>query len=356
MASVSSRGRTIRKWRKYSVNGFELGQLNGEAVVVWRSEGKRHRFRLSVRTELEGRAALDRFARRRAAVDARTSKTVGSLWAEYIADRTKDGKVVANMHYHWKALGPRFALLSPDDVDADVCRDYAQYRHEQGVSAGTVWTELTQLRSALNWAVKRKKIMSNYFVWVPLKPESDGVALTEEQCLRLIESCAMPHIKLFVILALTTAGRSAAILELTWDRINFETGVIDLKAPKLVDWLEKKVSKGRATVVMNDLAREALTEARAGALTDNVIEWDAKAVRSIRKGFMTAATKAGLSVTPHDLRHTAASLMEEAGIEMQVISRFLAHKDQRTTSSIYSKPRPAHLIGAAEVVNFRRKA
>ena len=33
-----------------------------------------------------------------------------------------------------------------------------------------------------------------------------------------------------------------------------------------------------------------------------------------------------------------------------------AHKDQRTTSSIYSKPRPAHLIGAAEVVNFRRKA
>ena len=132
--------------------------------------------------------------------------------------------------------------------------------------------------------------------------------------------------------------------------------MIDLKAPKLVDWLEKKVSKGRATVVMNDLAREALTEARAGALTDNVIEWDAKAVRSIRKGFMTAATKAGLSVTPHDLRHTAASLMEEAGIEMQVISRFLAHKDQRTTSSIYSKPRPAHLIGAAEVVNFRRKA
>ena len=41
-------------------------------------------------------------------------------------------------------------------------------------------------------------------------------------------------------------------------------------------------------------------------------------------------------------------------IEMQVISRFLAHKDQRTTSSIYSKPRPAHLIGAAEVVNFRK--
>jgi integrase len=48
--------------------------------------------------------------------------------------------------------------------------------------------------------------------------------------------------------------------------------------------------------------------------------------------------------------------MEEAGVEMQVISRFLAHKDQRTTSTIYAKPRPDHLRPAAEVVNFRRKA
>lgn len=83
---------------------------------------------------------------------------------------------------------------------------------------------------------------------------------------------------------------------------------------------------------------------------------DASRVKCIRKGFVGAAKRAGLDVSPHDLRHTAATLMEEAGVEMQIISRFLAHKDQRTTSSIYSKPRPAHLIGAAEVVNFRRKA
>lgn len=344
----------MRKWRRYSVNGYELGQLKGEAVVAWREGGKRRRFRLGVHTELEGRAALDRFARRQAAVAILTSKTVADIWDEYIKDRTKDGKNVVNMRAHWKALGPRFGKLLPDGVNADVCRDYAKIRKDDGVGQGTVWTELTQLRTALNWGVKRHHIGKTFFVWVPLKPESNGVALTEADCWKLIDACVMPHVKLFVILAITTAGRSGAILELTWDRINFDTGVIDLKAPKLVDWLEKKVSKGRATVVMNDLAREALTEARAGALTDHVIEWDAKAVRSIRKGFMTAATKAGLSVTPHDLRHTAASLMEEAGIEMQVISRFLAHKDQRTTSSIYSKPRPAHLIGAAEVVNFRR--
>jgi integrase len=355
MAHRSGGGSKVRKWRKYSVNGFELGQLNGEAVVTWREAGKRRRFRLGVHTELEGRAALDRWARRQGAIALRQPKNVGELWSEYITDRTKDGKVIANMHYHWKALGPRFAKLSPDDIDADVCRDYAKVRKADGVSAGTVWTELTQLRTALNWAVKRKKIGQTYFVWVPLKPASDGVALTEAECWKLIEACQTPHVKLFVILAITTAGRTAAILELTWDRIDFDTGIIDLKAPKQVDWLEKKVQKGRAVVVMNDLAREALLEAKAGALTEYVIEWDAQPVKCIRKGFMTAARRAGVDATPHDLRHTAASMMEEAGIDMQIISRFLAHKDQRTTSTIYAKPRPDHLRPAAEVVNFRRR-
>jgi integrase len=346
----------MRKWRRYNVGIYELGQLKGEAVVVWREAGKRHRVRLGTRIELEGRAALDRFAKRRAAIAVRQDKSMATIWAAYLADRTRDGKNVANMGYHWKALAPRFGRLSPDDINADVCRDYAKHRQGQGVGAGTVWTELTQLRTALNWAVKRHAIGRTFYVWVPLKPQSNGVALTYEECNRLIEACTTPHIYLFVILALTTAGRTAAILELTWDRIDFDTGIIDLKKPAQVDWLAKKVQKGRAVVVMNDLAREALLQARQGALTDHVIEWDGAPVRNIRKGFVAAAKRAGLAVSPHDLRHTAASMMEEAGIDMQVISRFLAHKDQRTTSTIYSKPRPDHLRPAAEVVNFRRKA
>lgn len=346
----------MRKWRRYNVGIYELGQLKGEAVVVWREAGKRHRVRLGVRVEQEGRAALDRFARRRAAIAVRQDKTMATVWAAYLADRTKDGKNVANMAYHWKALAPRFGLLSPDDINADVCRDYAKSRQVQGVGAGTVWTELTQLRTALNWAVKRHAISKTYFVWVPLKPQSNGVALTEAQCWKLIDACNVPHLRLFVILAITTAGRTAALLELTWNRIDFDTGIIDLKAPKQVDWLEKKVQKGRAIIVMNDLAREALLEARKGALTDHVIEWNGLPVKNVRKAFAAAAERAGLEVTPHDLRHTAATLMEEAGVEMQIISRFLAHKDQRTTSQIYAKPRPDHLRPAAEVVNFRRKA
>jgi integrase len=83
----------------------------------------------------------------------------------------------------------------------------------------------------------------------------------------------MPHIKLFVVLTITTGGRTAAILELTWDRIDFEAGTIDLRTREVVDPLTKKVRKGRAIVPMSNEARAMLQDARQGALTNYVIEW-----------------------------------------------------------------------------------
>jgi integrase len=346
----------MRKWRRYAIGPYSLGQLNGEAVVVWREGGKRRRFRLGVFSEQQGRAALDGWARQQAVLAGRTARTVAELWELYIADRRADGKVTANMAYHWRALGPRFGRLSPDDVTADVCRDYAETRRQAGKSQGTVWTELTQLRTALNWAVKRKHLEKpTFYVWVPLKPKPAKQPLSEAEALRLIDACGMPHVRLFVVLALTTAGRTRALLELTWDRVHFDTGIIDLRVPQLVDWLAKRVQKGRAAVYMNEFLRRELMTAKAGALTGHVIEWDGAPVGCIRKGFMAAVARAGLRhVTPHLLRHTAASWMEEAGVPMSQISRFLGHDDETTTRKIYAKPRAAHLAAAADVLDLSR--
>lgn len=360
----------MRKWRKYTVGQYSLGQLDGQAVVVWRENGKRRRYRLGVFTEQQGRAEVDSFARQREALAGRASSTIGELWELYLADRKADGKVTANMEFHWKALSPRFGLMVPDDVTADVCRDYAKTRRAVGKSQGTVWTELTQLRTALNWSVKRKILdRPTFYVWVPLKPKPKKDPLTEAEALRLIDACVMPHVRVFVILALTTAGRTRALLELTWDRVHLDTGIIDLKVHRMVDWLEKKVQKGRAVVYMNDLLRKTLLSAKAGALTDYVIEWDGEPVGCIRKGFMAAVERAGLGehikdpenpersifvthVTPHLLRHSAASWMEEAGVPMSQISRFLGHEDEKTTRKIYAKPRAKHLAKAAEVLDL----
>lgn len=344
-----------KRWRKYAVGKYRLGYLKGQAVVAWEDEAGPHRRRLGkCVSEIEARAKLDLWVSRVEIIKSRESKTVSELWNAYHADRLKDGKVIINFDNDWKALSPRFSDLEISAVTSDICRDYAEDRHKAGKSASTIWTELTRLRSCLNWAQKRRVISVAPYVWVPTKPDGRTRVMTEAEVRALLDACKVPHIRLFVILAITTAGRSGAICGLTWDKIDFEAGTIDLRSAEIINPLTKRSQKGRAIVPMAAEVRAALQDAKAGALTEYVIEWDGEPVKKVRKAFAAAVTAAKLKgVTPHTLRRTAATWLEEADIDMGRISRLLGHRDRRTTEKIYAKPRPSHLQGAADIIDMK---
>jgi integrase len=346
-----------KRWRKYAVGKYRLGQLHGEAVVCWRDEKGPHRRRLGVNTEIEGRAALDSWVRSVTLLRERQTKTVQDIFDAYRADREKDGKLIANFDNDWKALKPRFGDMEVDAITDDVCRDYAAMRFEGGKSASTIWTELTRLRSCINWALKRRIISTAPYIWVPSKPEGRTTTMTADEVLSLIDACVMPHLKLFVILAITTGARSAAICQLEWTRVDFESGMIDYRRKEAVNPLTKRTMKGRAVVALTAEARAALIEAKTGALTGHVIEWDGLPVKKIRKAFAAAVKRAGLpkTITPHVLRHTVATWLDEDGIPMERISKMLGHRDRRTTEKIYSKPGVDVLRPAADVIDLRLK-
>jgi len=344
-----------RKWRKYAVGKYRLQQLKGQAVVVWDDGQTRHRRRLgNANTEVEAKALLDAWARRVAIVRAEAAQTIGDLFRAYEADRIADGKQAANFRDSWRALAPRFDALPADAITADVCRDYARARLAAGVSQGTIWTELTRLRSCINWATKRGLMPRAPYVWIPTKPRSRQRVLTPAEVITLIDACVMPHTRLFVLLAITTGARSGALVSLTWDRVDFEAATIDLREPEIVDPLTKRVRKSRAIVPMTAEARAALLDAKAGALTDYVIEWDGAPIKKVRKAFMAAAARAGLAdVTPHTLRHTAASWLASGGVEMERIARHLGHRDPATTRNVYAKPDVNSMRDAADVIDMQ---
>lgn len=110
--------------------------------------------------------------------------------------------------------------------------------------------------------------------------------------------------------------------------------------------------KRRAVVPMHpDLALKLILSKEC-AETDYVIEWAGKPVKSIKSAFRRAVVKAGLGkdVTPHVLRHTAASWMAEAGIPMSEIAAVLGHTDSRTTERIYAKFSPDYLQRAVKAL------
>jgi integrase len=347
-----------KQWRPFEVDGYRLGHLKGQAVAVWRGESGRHRERLgSATTEAEAKALLRAFVAGRKVDAPPKVTTVAYIFERYTADREVDGKDVATFRHNWKALAPFFAPLPPHTITDELCREYARQRLKDGRSVGTVWTELGRLRAAINWAYKRHLIDRPPYVWMPSKPASNGRALTVDEAERLVAAAVMPHVRLFIILGIATGARTGALLQLRWDKVDLESRSIDLRRPAPEDPLSKRARKGRAVVYINDWARAALSEAHVGRLTDYVIEWNGRPVECIRVGFMAACKRAGIGgVSPHDLRHTAATWLADESIDMERIARFLGHSNPQVTRSVYAKPDHASMADMAKVTQLTKRS
>jgi integrase len=247
----------------------------------------------------------------------------------------------------WKRLAPTFGPLGPHHITEGLCRQYIAERR-QVASDGTIHVELGYLRSAMRFArVRRQWITVEPYIPLPQKPPPKDHHLTRDEARRLVAACSAFHIRLFVVLALSTAARVGALLDLTWDRVDFVRRKIVLANPE-----RAATPKGRAIVPMNDMAFQALEEAHQAAITGHVIEWAGKRVASIKKGVARASDRAGLDASPHVLRHTAAVWMAEAGVPMEEISQYLGHRDVATTRRIYARFSPDYLRHAARALEL----
>jgi integrase len=325
---------------------FRIGRLQGRFVVTWREGGVRRRYRLTAGTAREAESeALGLVQRLRL---AEGHGTVAELWAQYREARG-DRPAIRTMHWTGKPILEHFGARDPIEIGEELTRSYTAARRKAGISDGAIWTELGHLSTVLNWAAKTGRIERAPKIERPAKPAPRDRFLTRAEIDRLLAVDAPPHIRVAILLMLTTAARVGAILDLTWSRVDLERGQIDLRLP------DSTTRKGRAVVPINPTLRAALTVAHAGALSDHVVEWAGDRVASIRRGFSAACAAAGLEgVTPHVLRHTAAVHMAEGGVPMSVISQYLGHSNEAITARVYARYSPDYLRGAAEILDFGR--
>lgn len=326
---------------------YRLGRLKGEFVVVWEEGGKRRRFRLGTQDPVAARAVLREFIRHRESHrESGGQLTVEAIWNDYIAEkRAEDKASVGRMVDAWKHLAHDFGGHLPSDVIPSLVRGYTAKRRAAGVSDGTIHVELGYLRAALRHALRDKAP----HITLPSKPRPRTRHLTPDEAKRLIDAAQVPHVRLFIKLALHTAGRPSSLLDLSWDRVQFDARRICLDNPG-----RDRTAKGRATVPMADAIRDDLQAARSRALTEYVIEWAGKRVGSVKKAIQRTAERAGIEgVTPYVLRHTAAVWMAEGGVSMEEIAQFLGHNNVSTTFRVYARFSPDHLRRASDAISAR---
>jgi integrase len=266
-------------------------------------------------------------------------ENIGDYMALYLAEKAERRSAPA-MAYAWKALAPTFSNIRPDQVSRDLCKAYAKRRHREGVSDGTIIKELGVLKAGLGWA---KKADGAVFEMPEAPPPRDRHIILEEFN-KLVAACDLPHMRLFCLLGWYTAGRASAILELTWDRVDFERGQIRLSKTQ-------GRQKGRATVAMADRLRMALLEAHEARTSDYVVEWGGLPVKSVARSFRAATKRAKLEdVSPHVLRHSAAVRMVEQGVSLAEVGQYLGHTDLKVTYRVYARFTPGHLKRAADAL------
>jgi len=230
--------------------------------------------------------------------------------------------------------------ITPLDVEK-----YKKKRVDE-VSPATVNRETTCLKHILNKANEWGKIESNPIASVKLFKVREGRVryLEKEEITRLIDACP-DYIKPIVIVALNTGMRKGEIFNLKWNDIDFRKRIIYV--------LETKNNEVRK-IPMNDITFRTLLQVRKNPHSPCVFcKSHGEPYKDIRGGFRTALGRAGIrEFRFHDLRHTFASHLVMAGVDLKTVQELLGHKTFAMTLR-YSHLSPDHKRQAMDLLGRR---
>lgn len=325
---------------------FELGKHRGKYVAVYQDNGVRKRRSLGTDNETVARSRLAEIEHNLKRRELSRGHTVNDILNKYLEYHTLRKSPSTNtINKHFKELQVTFGHLLPSDLSDDRVRAYVNGCLTV-LSPNTVALRIAFFRAALNWSRKTGILKDVPWLYMPKKGRPKDHYLNRLQVERLLVCAEAPHLKLFIILAVATAARSNAILDLTWDRVNLDSKIIDFNNPA------KPLGKKRAVVPINDTLHRALTEANKYHVSPYVIEYRGQRLKQIMSAMAALSKLSGIKVTAHMLRHTSAVWMAEAGIPMSEISQYLGHSSTAITERVYARYSPHYLRKAASALEL----
>ena len=231
--------------------------------------------------------------------------------------------------------------LRVDELTTDAQARFADALARDGLGPSTVRRRVGVIRSALAWSHRRGEIKSLPPVTVPAEQSGDGArAATLDELRALFTAAVHDHQRRYLLLALATCGRPAAILDLTWDRIDKDSGTADLHVPGT-----RRTKKARPVVPLAAVARSYL-EAHRGL--GPVCQWHSRPLGSAKTMIRKLAKDAGVEgVTPYSLRKAAATWMRREGVPVADVRGMLGHSLGGVTD-VYARFDPSYMRAAAE--------
>ena len=253
-----------------------------------------------------------------------------------------------------KNLNTFFGNPTLDQITPKRIVAYKNHRYTDGVKPATINRELASLKKAFNLARREWEWCDeNPVCRVSMEQEHNTRDrwLTADEEARIV-STAAAWLRELIVFAIHTGMRQGEILGLTW------TGV-DLFRRTVTVFKSKNGE--RRTLPLNQTALDLLKHKAGSRSLDTELVFPSKAqtrlnASNISRSLNLALEKAKMTDFHfHDLRHTCATRMVQAGVDLYKVQRLLGHKSPIMTQR-YAHHYPESLRSGVEALDVGQAA
>jgi integrase len=284
------------------------------------------------------------------------TKTFADLMDRYLtehASRRAHYRRYVNMVTNLKSFfgNPKLGTVTPKTIVA-----FKNKRYADGVTPATINRELAVLKKAFNLACREWEWATDNPVCRVSMEREDNTRdrwLTEEEEARLLAT-AVPWVRDLILFATNTGMRRGEILGLTWAGVDFTRRTVTVLRSK---------NGERRTIPMNQTVLDVLAEKHEQTDISNRsginLVFSSEAATpldgsNLRRGFNCALKTARIEDFHfHDLRHTFATRLVQAGVDLYKVQRLLEHKSPNMTQR-YAHHYPESLRDGVEILDRGR--
>lgn len=269
-------------------------------------------------------------------------------------------------------IDPAIGSIRLRDLTPMLLQKFYNYKLEIGTSENTVALIHRVLRCALRQAYMMGLVVRNPLISIkcPKPTRKEMKILNEFQVRNLLLASKGTNLEALLHLAVTTGLRMGEIIGLKWEDLELNSAT--LKVQRQVQrvtgrglvFSQPKSAKSRRVIILGSTTIEKLKLHYHQQHWSRLIageRWEENDLifpntvgkpmeqNRLLKEYKEILRQAGLPIIRfHDLRHTAATLMLQAGIHPKIVQETLGHADISLTMNTYSHALPTLQKEAAE--------
>ena len=273
------------------------------------------------------------------------------LKERYMKDHSKVNKVVKSSVRDENAFShliDAFGGLLLAEITPARISEYKSLRRSEGAKTATIARELEVLRHSFNLAVREWEwIDKNPFERVKIEKPNNKIErwLSEQEEISLLKA-SLPWLREIIIFALHSGMRQNEILSLKWTQVDLKRRTVTLLVTK---------NKEKRTIPLNKTLIDLLQSIGKIRSISGYVFVSQVGTRidasNLRRTFELAKKVAGIEdFRFHDLRHTFATRLVQAGVDLYVVKQLLGHKSITMTMR-YAHHNPESLRSGVEILD-----